>query len=1076
MATTSKVTLRTKKEAIERFRWSEKPTTIVYRERTEADEHGVDEGNFAAYRPQRIVIEGAKPHPDRLVESIALSCVKPPMPVAQPKLPPSLVTEGHLSEAQVEAIIYAADAHERMITVSNVKQERKRVRRGWMSGYGTGVGKGRVTSGIILSNFAEGRTKAIWLSESSTLEEDARRDWKALTGNESAIFTLEGVPLDAKLERPEGILFMTYATLRSVSRSTPRSRLDQVVEWLGEDFDGVIVFDESHNLANAMDITGERGIVKGSKQGISALELQWRLPIARIVYNSATAASKIEALAYAPRLGLWGDGTAFPDCATFMARLSEGGTAAFELLCRDMKSLGMYLSASLSYDGVTFERLVHRLSPEQVTQYNALAGAWRIIYEHMEETLKTLDAEGRARGAFLSQIESSRIRSLQAMTVTQKMPTVIADIEARLKDGHAVVLQLTNTNEAGQERALARMSQEDDLEDLDLSPKDMVLDFIDRAYPIHQHYTRITADGSEVCEMMTVDGEPVVNPAAVADRERLKTQLVTLMVPKGPLEMLLDHFGIENVSEVTGRGRRVVFKTINGVRTRVVEERGKHANSAETTAFMDDTKRILLFSEAAGGTGRSYHASRTCKNQRRRFHYLLQTGWRSDRAMQGMGRTHRTNQAHQPHYILCVTDIPGEMRFTSVIARRLESLGALTRGQRDASGTSLFRPEDNLETNWGNEALATYLRRLASGLPQIPYGTWVAQTNLPLMDGEGKVRVAEIPMNRFLNRVLACDLGEDGGIQGLILNGLLEQIEMTIEQAKRNKSFDHGIQTLQALSMRKLDEVPVHTDPATGAATTLVTIEATMPVEVSAFGSVLGRMRSARERYNPGEVFFAKHPDHGIVGIYPTAASTEVSGRLEPMARMVSPTMKTAIQARFILSYNRDRVSDDEAHDLWIAALEHIPTTRTEQKTMIAGCLLPIYDRLPAETPLVYRITFEDGERLIGRLVDEASRTKTFAALGLNVTDTRSPYEILASEPIELTNGYRFKRSRLNGITRIEVTPPSTVAMASKGTLIAKGVLCETIDYRLRFFIPTGPREREIFEAVVNDVPLAMTA
>ncbi len=41
---------------------------------------------------------------------------------------------------------------------------------------------------------------------------------------------------------------------------------------------------------------------------------------------------------------------------------------------------------------------------------------------------------------------------------------------------------------------------------------------------------------------------------------------------------------------------------------------------------MDDTKRILVFSDA-GGTGRSYHADLAAKNRRLRVHYLLEPGW-----------------------------------------------------------------------------------------------------------------------------------------------------------------------------------------------------------------------------------------------------------------------------------------------------------------------------------------------------------------------------------------------------------------------------------------------------------------
>jgi hypothetical protein len=111
---------------------------------------------------------------------------------------------------------------------------------------------------------------------------------------------------------------------------------------------------------------------------------------------------------------------------------------------------------------------------------------------------------------------------------------------------------------------------------------------------------------------------------------------------------------------------------------------------------MDDQKRILIFSDA-GGTGRSYHAELSARNQRLRVHYLLEPGWKADAAIQGLGRTNRTNQAQPPLFRPIATDVKAEKRFLSTIARRLDTLGAITRGQRQTGGQGLFRPEDNLE-------------------------------------------------------------------------------------------------------------------------------------------------------------------------------------------------------------------------------------------------------------------------------------------------------------------------------------------------------------------------------------------
>jgi P-loop containing NTP hydrolase pore-1 len=173
----------------------------------------------------------------------------------------------------------------------------------------------------------------------------------------------------------EGILFTTYATLRSDERGEKLSRVRQIVEWLGPDFGGVVVFDESHAMQNAAGGKGERGDQAASQQGRAGLRLQHALPNARVVYVSATGATTLHNLGYAQRLGLWG-GEDFPFArrAEFVEAIEEGGVAAMEVLARDLKALGLYAARSPSYEGVEYELIEHELTPEQIRIYDAYAG------------------------------------------------------------------------------------------------------------------------------------------------------------------------------------------------------------------------------------------------------------------------------------------------------------------------------------------------------------------------------------------------------------------------------------------------------------------------------------------------------------------------------------------------------------------------------------------------------------------------------------------------------------------------------------------------------------------------------
>ncbi|MBB3862540.1 putative RNA methylase [Novosphingobium hassiacum] len=349
---------------------------------------------YEPYTLQSIRVAGAQPHPTRLVQSAAMSSVAPPKPSYRPHLPDGLVEQGLLSDAQLESVIYAGEAHadhlagswsvdaswDKVEAAPDDCNTAVRFRKGWFLGDGTGAGKGRQVAGILLDNWLKGRRRAVWISKSDKLLEDAQRDWKAL-GQEPLLVTplarfRQGTPI--RLE--QGILFTTYATLRSDARENRVSRVQQIVDWLGTDFDGVIVFDESHAMQNAGGGKSDRGDCAPSQQGRAGLRLQHALPDARILYVSATGATTVENLAYAQRLGLWG-GADFPfDKRTdFVAAIEAGGVAAMEVLARDLKALGLYAARSLSYEGVEYELLEHQLTSEQIRIYDAYAGAFAIL-------------------------------------------------------------------------------------------------------------------------------------------------------------------------------------------------------------------------------------------------------------------------------------------------------------------------------------------------------------------------------------------------------------------------------------------------------------------------------------------------------------------------------------------------------------------------------------------------------------------------------------------------------------------------------------------------------------------------
>jgi predicted RNA methylase len=453
------------------------------------------EAIYEEYGLQSIRIPGAQAHPTKLVQSAAMASIAPPKPSYRPMLPANICDL--LSDAQLETVIFAGEAHSDFLagswtvdeTFDLVKaappdaENALRFRRGYMLGDGTGAGKGRQSAGIILDNWLRGRRKAVWVSKSDKLIEDAQRDWSALGMERLLVTPLSRFPQGKPITLSEGILFTTYATLRSDDRGEKVSRVRQIVDWLGSDFDGAIIFDEAHAMQNAAGGKGERGDVAASQQGRAGLRLQHALPNARVTYVSATGATTVHNLAYAQRLGLWG-GEDFPFAtrAEFVEAIEDGGVAAMEVLARDLRSLGLYTARSLSYDGVEYELIEHQLTGEQRGIYDAYAGAFAVIHNNLDAAMQAANITGsdgtlnkQAKSAARSAFESAKQRFFGHLLTSMKTPTLIRSIEGDLDAGHAAVIQIVSTGEALMERRLAEIPT-DEWNDVrvDITPRELV--------------------------------------------------------------------------------------------------------------------------------------------------------------------------------------------------------------------------------------------------------------------------------------------------------------------------------------------------------------------------------------------------------------------------------------------------------------------------------------------------------------------------------------------------------------------------------------------------------------------------
>ncbi len=1041
---------------------------------------------YEEYGLQTIRISGATAHPTQLVQSASMASVAPPKPSYRPTLPANVL--GLLSDAQLETVIYAGEAHADFLAgawtvditfdkLSAAAEDAKgavRLRQGFMIGDGTGVGKGRESAAIILDNWLQGRRKAVWISKSDKLIEDAQRDWSALGMERLLVTPLSRFPQGKQIALNEGVLFLTYATLRSDDRGEKVSRVKQIVEWLGSDFDGVVIFDEAHQMQNAAGGKGERGDVAASQQGRAGLRLQNALPNARIVYVSATGATTVHNLAYAQRLGLWG-GEDFPFAtrAEFVEAIEAGGVAAMEVLARDLRALGLYTARSLSFAGVEYELVEHELTAEQIRIYDAYAAAFAVIHNNLDAAMQAANITGggeggsgtlnkQAKSAARSAFESAKQRFFGHLLTSMKTPTLLRSIAADLEAGHSAVIQIVSTGEALMERRLAELPTEEwnDVR-VDITPREYVLDYLAHSFPVQLYEPFTDSEGNLSSRPVYRDGQPVESREAVARRDALIAKLASLPPVPGALDQLVQYFGTDLVAEVTGRSRRIVRKGGGSVAVDrlVVETRAGAANLAETQSFMDDAKRVLVFSDA-GGTGRSYHAEKSAKNTRLRIHYLLEAGWKADAAIQGLGRTHRTNQAQPPLFRPISTNVKAEKRFLSTIARRLDTLGAITRGQRQTGGQGLFRPEDNLESHYARDALRQlYLLLVRGKVEGCSLDRFERATGLTLMDSTG-IKDELPPITTFLNRMLALTIE----LQGILFTAFEQLLTARIEGAIASGTYDAGLETLRAESFVVVDRQTIYTHPRTGAETSLLTINErrrNRPVTLDAALAELGDPRA--------KLLINERSGRAAVQI-PASSVMLDDGEVERRVRLIRPTEAHNIPVRFMGETHWVETDRNTFASAWSAEIAEVPEFTDATLHMVTGLLLPIWKRLPNDSTRVYRLQTDEGERIIGRRVSPAWAATATTTGSATITSDDAFTALMDGRTIlDLAEGLQLRRVRVMGANRIELLGFDDTM---RERLTAYGLFHEIISWKLRMFVPTHTNGPVVLAKVLDRFPV----
>lgn len=469
---------------------------------------------------------------------------------------------------------------------------------------------------------------------------------------------------------------------------------------------------------------------------------------------------------------------------------------------------------------------------------------------------------------------------------------------------------------------------------------------------------------------------------------------------------------------------------------------------------------ILVFSDA-GGTGRSYHAELSARNRCLRVHYLLEPGWKADAAIQGLGQTNRTNQAQPPLFRPVATDVKAEKRFLSTIARRLDTLGAITRGQRQTGGQGLFRPEDNLESQYGRDALRQLYTLLARGkVDGCSLETFEGATGLKLTGTNGP-RDDLPPITTFLNRLLALTIE----LQNILFTVFEQLLAARIEGAVASGTYDLGLETLRAESFVVTDRSTIYTHPGTGAETRLLTITQRQRTHPVSLDDALARRSDHRA------VLLINERSGRAALQLPAPSFILDDGEIERRVRLIHPMEQHSARLTMMAESHWVEADRDGFAAASLAELAEVPEFTESMIHVVAGLLLPIWKRLPNEPTRVYRLQTDAGERVIGRKVSATWVANLLAADAPALTPDAAFAALMEGRTVlELAEGLQLRRARVMGAYRIEL---SGFNDTMRDRLRAYGLFGGIISWKLRIFVPTDASGVEILAKVLEQYPVA---
>ena len=980
----------------QRGRGGRRLVEVEYGPLEEKQDHEIFDTVHDPWRPSSVYSQDLKVHPTQIIEPSTLAATPYPPATYRPLLPAEAIDRGFISDAQFEVVTYALQAITTDLPGSPLGRNGPTMKGGFIIGDGTGVGKTNEFCAVIMDQWLRGKKRHIVVVERSKHVAHIVDAWKMIGGEERHIMAQKDRERGEALPNRDGIMVTSYALLRD------KDRYNALVEWANAEriMEGVIVFDEAHNMRNAINDLAKENNSWGkneSQQGVAGLELQTDLPRAGVIYASATIATDVYNFGFAIRLGLWGHKAPFEDVNSFINQMHKLDEAALEQICIDLKSAGRYASRTLSFDGVEYEELTHHLTMQQRERFNATVTSGKQISDRLREAMRIAKGEKTVSYSVgVSGFDRGAARHLiEGMLTDFNLSTVIDDMHQMLAMGYSPVVQVNMTGEADLVRRVGDRKHLSLEEYRDQSAETM----IERSFPEHM----LDAKGQP---KLDANGKVIPCPAAVKLKQEALTIAKMIGAEMNPIDRIIAEFGAENVAEMTGRSMRVVPKMAGGRQIGWdVEDRKESEAIADVEDFQQGRKSILVFSLGAGGTGLSYHADKTCKNQRRRVHYLLELGRRAEGAVQGLGRTHRAGQMSAPIAKLVTSSIPAHMIFASRTLAKIAKMGALSRGHQHATSNAIFEQRIPMNSVYAARAWAEVIEDVAA--KKMPM---TLQQLCEAMSMEAAhIRNFEMALTRLARMT--------DGDQKVLVDSLIAKTEENIAKAISAGTYNSGLETIRADSIEVIDRNEIVNQ--NGSKTTYYRLQEHHTIEKVPFRRVT-MIYAAQKSRKGTRALFMRHKVSGKVAL---AVLREGSLGIVDLS---TPAGTTTRSQQSMQNEPWKIIDMDEAERLWNQQEQNLDMRQTRHLHILSGSLLYNWDKLPKSGVGLNRCRTDDGNIIVGRVIHNRDLRPTLSAMGMTSTYTPAQLATMLSQVdkgarIEIDNGWEIQKGQPGAAYRLVI-------------------------------------------------------